>query len=119
MKLNSRTADQAARKIIIAAFCYYVLDDPIMTDARYDRLSAFISRYWDDLHPDRRWALGNARDTRAGGSHIKYSVQAVSAAVAHYRGIKDKPEFGVVIKRWRETSKGRRYGTAVDFKAGR
>lgn len=115
MKLNAKTADLAARKVIVAAFCYYVLDDPIMSDARYDKLSQFIAKHWADLNADRRWALGSARDTRAGGSHIKYTVQAANAAVAAYRAEKGRPKFRVIVRRWRETNKGRRYATAVDF----
>lgn len=116
MKLSTKTADLAARKVIVAAFCYYVLDDPIMSDGRYDKLSQFVAKHWDDLHPDRRWALGSARDTRAGGSHIKYSVYAANAALSAYRVKTGRPAFRIDVRRWRETSKGRRYATAVDFR---
>lgn len=73
--------DLAGRRIIVAAYCYYVLDDPVMTDAEYDKLSQYVADNWDALDPDRQWALGNPDSTRAGGSHIKFSRRAVSAAL--------------------------------------
>lgn len=115
MKLNERTADLCARKIIAAAFCYYVLDDPIMSDARYDKLSRFVARYWNYLEPDQQWALGSARDTRNGGSHIKFSVRAFYGVLFVYRKKKKRPNFELMVRRWRKTNKGRRYVTTADF----
>jgi hypothetical protein len=79
------TPDYAARKVIVAAFCYYVLDDPIMDDATYDKLSVYVAKNFDKLHPDRQWCLRNPDDTRAGGSHIRYSLLAASAALNHVK----------------------------------
>jgi NAD-dependent DNA ligase len=72
--------DLAARKVIVNAYMYYVFDRPILSDAEYDRLSEVAAAGWDQLHPDRQWALGSPEDIRASGFHIKFSSFAVAAA---------------------------------------
>jgi hypothetical protein len=74
------TPDLAARKIIVAAYMYYVLDDGPMTDHEYDAMSKYVADNWDQLDPVRQWQLGNPGSTAAGGSHIKFTVIAVDCA---------------------------------------
>jgi NAD-dependent DNA ligase len=72
--------DLAARRILVAAYCYYVLDTSPMSDAEYDKLSNIVADHWDELPPVRQWALGNPTDTRASGSHFKFTTLTVDAA---------------------------------------
>lgn len=104
------TPDLAARKLLVAAYAYYVLDEPIMDDARYDELSRYVARNWNELDPDRQWALDTPEQTRSSGMHFYYPVIAVHACYheLHRRGI--TPRFPFPTE-WRETKKGRRYVT--------
>lgn len=104
--------DLAARKLIVAAYAYYVLDQPIMDDAEYDRLSRYVARNWDELDRDRQWALDTPEATRSSGAHIFFSVAAVSACYHELNRQGDTPRLPFPTK-WRETKKGRRYVTAV------
>jgi hypothetical protein len=72
--------DLAARKIIVAAYMYYVLDDGPMSDHEYDAMSKYVAEHWDQLDPVRQWQLGDPGSTAAGGSHFKFTVMSVGAA---------------------------------------
>ena len=74
------TTDLAARKILVAAYIYYVLDDNIMSDDEYDKLSIYVADHWDELSEARQWALGDAESTRASGSHFKFTMATVGSA---------------------------------------
>jgi hypothetical protein len=104
--------DFAARKILLAAYCYYVLDYSMMTDAKYDRLSDYVARRWKDVDPDRQFALCNPCDTRSTGMHFRFSVHTVGAALNYY-----KYATGKILEYkgpWRRTNKGRRFITCGD-----
>lgn len=105
--------DLAARKVIVAAYCYYVLDAPVMSDGTYDELSKIAADGWDELDPVRRWCLGSPEDTRATGSHIRFTALAVSAAraehIAYYRRPPDKPP----PETWLQREDGLRYVTTA------
>lgn len=105
------TPDLAARRVIVAAYAYYVLDQPIMSDAAYDRLSKYVANNWDELDRDRQWALDTPEDTRAGGSHIFFSQIAVGACYRELINRGKRPRFPFPTK-WKQTKKGRRYVTA-------
>lgn len=72
--------DLAARKIIVAAYMYYVLDDGPITDHEYDALSQYVADNWGQLDPVRQWQLGDPGSTRASGAHFKFTVMSVDAA---------------------------------------
>lgn len=73
--------DLVARKLLVAAFLYYVLDEPItMSDGEYDKMSIYVSKNWSKLHPDRQWALGNPTEMRSSGMSFKFSSQVVFAS---------------------------------------
>ena len=112
MTIEGIAPDLAARRVIVAAYCYYVLDHPIMSDGEYDQLSAYVADHWDELEPIRRWQLGNPADTRAGGSHIKYTTYSVCAARRKLvdAGVELRAPFP---SRWRDTKRFGRYVTAV------
>lgn len=76
--------DLAARKVIVAAWLYYVGDRPIMSDGEYDKLSQYVADNWDDLLPDQKWALRDPDSVRAGGSHIRFARRAVCGALQAY-----------------------------------
>lgn len=91
MLRDSFPADVAARNLIMAAYAYYVLDSPIMDDALYDKLSQRVADKWPLLMEERKWALGNPEDTRASGSHFKFSTRAVMAVAHKFREL-GRPE---------------------------
>ena len=103
--------DLAARRVIVAAYAYYVLDQPVMDDAEYDRLSRYVARNWDDLDEDRQWALDTPEQTRSSGSHIFFPTIAVAACYRELdrQGIRPRLPFP---GRWKVSKKGRRYVTA-------
>lgn len=88
--------DYVARKVIINAFLYYVLDAPVIPDSEYDRFANYVADHWDELHPDRKWALGSAEQIRATGYHIKFSSLAVGAALNYH-----KYNTGEILEDWR------------------
>lgn len=104
--------DFAARKIIVAAFLYYVMDSPTMSDAEYDRLSKIVADGWDEISKDRQWALGDPDTIRNKGNHIRFSSHAVGAALNHH-----KYKTGVVREDprewWKERRDGVRYVTCA------
>jgi hypothetical protein len=81
------TFDLKARKLIVAAYWYYVLNAPqsYMTDSEYDQLSNEVADHWNELHPDRQWAFGTPEALRATGHHIKFSCRAVDGASLAYK----------------------------------
>jgi hypothetical protein len=82
------SVDRLARTVIMAAYAYYVLDEPFCSDAAYDKAVDKVCRRWDELHPDRKWAFGSPEELRTTGYHIKFSYYAVSAV---YRCFNPKP----------------------------
>lgn len=76
--------DLAARTLIMASYAYYVLDNPLMSDGLYDRLSNHIADKWPLLLAERQWALDNPDDTRASGAHFKFCTRAVFAVAAEF-----------------------------------
>lgn len=102
--------DWAARRLLISAYLYYVLDSPRMSDAEYDRLSLVVSRGWDELAPDRKWALRDPEAIRSTGAHIRFSSFVVAVALNYY-----KYQTGIVLEvhpdDWRISKRGHRYVT--------
>lgn len=84
MLMDGCSPDLAARRLIVASYAYYVLDNPIMSDGDYDKVSQRVADKWADLDPDRQWAMGTPDDTRAGGSHFKFTTRAVMAVAAKF-----------------------------------
>lgn len=79
------SGDFAARRILIQAFLYYVMEDATMTDDEYDKLSIYVARHWDELSDDRKWACGSPEAIRSSGHHCKFSMHVVSAALNHLK----------------------------------
>lgn len=107
------TPDLASRKIIVAAYCYYVLDNPVMTDAQYDKLSIIVAEGWDELDPVRQWQLESAAATRAGGHHIKFTAFSVSAAYYQHSLFHRQYATRPLPTEWKEREDGLRYVTAT------
>jgi hypothetical protein len=55
---------------------YYGLDEAIMSDGDFDKLCNFCADNWQDLHPDRKFALGTAEQIRTSGFHVRVSFVA-------------------------------------------
>lgn len=82
------TADWVGRKLIVASFLYYQLDEPGMSDARYDRMSNFVADYFDELEWERKWAFRfDPESTRSTGSHFRFTTLAAGAALNRYKYI--------------------------------
>lgn len=109
-------SDLAARRVIAAAYAYYVLDRPIMDDARYDRLAGFVADNWAELALERQWALGSPEELRASGHHIRFSSAAVYAAEARFRELfrEEPPVTPALWRVWEEAPGAWRYVTAAD-----
>lgn len=106
--------DLAARKVIVAAYLYYVMDSPTMSDGEYDKLSQYVAEHWDKLDPVRQWQLGDAASTRAGGSHIKFTAYAVGAARNLYWQTHKRYSVYPYPTRWKKRKEDDlRYVTAV------
>lgn len=108
-----RDADYEGRRLLVAAYLYYVLDTSPMSDGEYDKLSAFVAKHWDELKPDRQWAMRDPVSTKAGGSHFRFSTLVVSAALNRYKYITGQSlEFPNEL--WRESKTNGRYVTCSD-----
>jgi hypothetical protein len=104
--------DYIARKVLIAAYIYYVLDDNIMSDERYDRLSRYVVRHWDELHPDRKWCMQDPDETYSSGNHFRFSSACASAALNYYKYKRGIFLTFPVEYPWREAKSGPRKGMA-------
>ena len=75
------TPDHAGIHVIRASMAYYGLDEGIVTDGEFDRLCNFVADHWDDLHPDRKYALGTAAKIRTSGFHVRVSTIAEHSCI--------------------------------------
>jgi hypothetical protein len=109
------TPDLAARKILVAAFLYYVLDAPTMSDGMYDKLSQIAADGWDQLDPVRQWQLDSPDATRASGAHFKYTAATIGAAREEHARIHRRfpPMSDAERHGWKQREDGLRYCTAV------
>lgn len=97
--------DWVGRKIIVASFLYYMLDEPCMSDAQYDRMSTFVADYWDELLPDRKWCMRDPEETRSSGAHFRFTSLAACAALNRYKYITGKELTWHPDMVWRERKK--------------
>lgn len=79
------SGDLLARRLLIHAFLYYVMDAPIISDDEYDALSRKVAKRWDDLTLDRQWACGSAEEIRSSGAHCRFSSHCVGAALNYIK----------------------------------
>lgn len=101
----------AARRAIVGAFCYYVLDDPIYSDAEWDRYCSQAASNWELLTADEQWSLGSPEEIRASGYHIRFSQRALAGALDAYElHHGSRPDW--FPQRWRMDGK-RKYLTAA------
>lgn len=106
--------DLAARKIIVAAYMYYVLDDGPMTDHEYDAMSQYVADNWDQVDPVRQWMMGDPDSTRASGAHFKFTVYAVCCARSLYHDRNKRCSYYPYPHKWKTDRKMKlRYVTAV------
>lgn len=110
--------DLAARKVLVQAYLYYVLDAPTMSDGEYDKLSVVAADGWGQLEPVRQWQLGDPESAKAGGSHFKYTAATIGAARSEYhrqfrRHARAVPEHEAHTGNWKTHEDGLRYVTAV------
>lgn len=69
--------DLAARKLLVAAYMYYNIAKPCMTDAEYDKLGQYVYKHYHELEPDRQFMLGDRRTMRTSGAGFKFSKACV------------------------------------------
>lgn len=86
-RVEALNGDWAARRVIVAAFLYYVLDEPCMDDAEYDRLSRYVAKHWDELAWERQWACKSPEAIKSSGAHIRFTSLAACAALNRYKYI--------------------------------
>lgn len=109
--------DGAARRVLAAAYCYYVLDISMMSDSEYDMLSDMLADNWEFLHPDHSWAFGSPESLRATGCHFKFSMSAVGGAYGWVQQTTGRSSEIPKPENWKTREDGVRYVTAVDARA--
>jgi hypothetical protein len=106
--------DLAARKILVAAYLYYVLDAPTMTDGEYDKLSIIAADGWNRLETVRQWMLGDPDSARSGGSHFKFNTYVVGAARTLHLQVHRRPTTRPYPENWQWCEEHRvHYVTAI------
>jgi NAD-dependent DNA ligase len=69
----------------MAAYAYYVEDDPILTDAQYDRLVKRMISNWDKIQHRHKELI--SLDTLKAGSYLGEYPSIVEGAVKQVRKI--------------------------------
>lgn len=106
------TPDLAARKVMVASYMYYVLDESPMTDHEFDHMCQYVADHWEELQDDRKFCLGSPEDIRASGAHIKFTVMCVDAARTMYYEKHNAPPAYPYPHKWKRDRKLRlRYVT--------
>lgn len=80
---------------LMAAYAYYVLDAPILSDAMFDTICRALDDLWDEVeHRDKHWI---DRDDLAAGTRMStgYPSLAKGAACA-LAGVPYNPPWGLV-----------------------
>lgn len=105
--------DLIGRRVLMAAYMYYVLDETaMMDDAEYDRLSYLCAKHWDELDRDRQWAFDTPEDLRASGSGFFFSSACVHAVYQWLAENKIEPAHPMPTE-WKFSKRqGTRYVTA-------
>lgn len=57
---------------LMASFCYYILDDPILSDAMFDHVAKEIAEHWNGLDHPHKHMLG-CPDNVNSGYHLAKS----------------------------------------------
>ena len=70
---------------LMAAYAYYVEDDPILTDAQYDRLVKRMISNWDKIQHRHKELI--SLDTLKAGSYLGEYPSIVEGAVKQVRKI--------------------------------
>jgi hypothetical protein len=73
--------DLMARKVIGAAFLYYIYDVSIMLDSEYDALCTSLAERWDELSPTKKFQLESPEILKTTGYHIKVTEYNVRGAL--------------------------------------
>lgn len=72
--------DLAARRVLMSAYLYYVLDNPVLPDNEYDALANWVAERWHRVAPIRQWQCGSKEQIAATGHHVKVTWATVDAA---------------------------------------
>lgn len=51
---------------LMSSYCYYLLDDPILSDAMFDRISREIAARWDEIDHPHKHLLGGPDEVHTG-----------------------------------------------------
>ena len=68
---------------LMAAYAYYVEDDPILSDSRFDRLARFMLERWDEIEHFHKHLI-TIRDLEA-GTYLGEYPSRVAGAVKQLR----------------------------------
>lgn len=74
--------DLTGRRILMASFLYYGLDESAVPDATFDGWCKEVAGRWDELDPYRQWTLGTRAEILASGYKVKVTLACASAAIA-------------------------------------
>jgi hypothetical protein len=101
--------DLIARQIVMAAYLYYRLDDPVLSDGDFDKLCQTAADRWDELDKFRQWQLGSAEAIRASGYQVRVTRLAEAGAWAWFKKVKGRDPRSSVgrIWRWRHSKRHR------------
>lgn len=108
------TPDLAARKVMVASYMYYVLDESPMEDHEFDQLCQYVADHWDELSAARKFCLGDPEAIRASGAYIKYTVICIDVGRGMYFDKHGVPPAYPYPHKWKTDRKLRlRYVTAI------
>jgi hypothetical protein len=80
IRIQSDSVDLIARKVLMSAVLYYGLDNPLVSDAKYDDWCGQIIRDWDDVRDDRQWQLRSPQDVKTSGFDFRITRATLGGA---------------------------------------
>lgn len=87
--------DQAARVVLMSAYLYYELDDPVLSDQEYDSIVQYVFLNWNYVGQDRKDAIGNPSDMLHSGHQFLFNNRIINAALSWKKHLKRKHDCGI------------------------
>lgn len=90
---------------LMAAYAYYEEDNPILTDARFDKLAKMMYNNWDDIEHHHKEYID--KDALRAGSYVGKYPERTKGGLKYLRSIyeEQKPR----VRNTRSTRRGRNF----------